>query len=94
MSVNGNHCLETFVITDFPVWMELWGLPIEYHTPDIAGRMAQVAGLVTQVDWENVLPRNQRFMRTLVLIDSEVPLNIAGVFLRKDVGGLEWIRFR
>ena len=42
-------------------------------------------GVVTQVDWNEVMPRNLRFMRVRAWIDPHAPL-IAGGILRQDDG--------
>ena len=50
-------------------------------------------GHVTQVDWDNVIPKNIRFMRTRVWIELGAPL-LAGCMMRRDDGVMAWVGFR
>ncbi|MBA0759742.1 hypothetical protein Gotri_022579 [Gossypium trilobum] len=44
-------------------WVHNWGLPLEYHRPFVARRIAQVAGEVLRIDWENIAAWNIRYLR-------------------------------
>ncbi|OMP08987.1 hypothetical protein COLO4_05926 [Corchorus olitorius] len=72
-----------------PIWIQLWGLPLEYQTPRVATRIAQIAGKVISVDSADVN------MRTQVLINPSKPF-LPGCFIRRDDhdGALTWIEFR
>ena len=50
-------------------------------------------GVVTQVDWNEVMLRNLRFMRVKAWINPHAPL-IAGGLLRQDDDVMIWIEFR
>ncbi|OMP08985.1 hypothetical protein COLO4_05924 [Corchorus olitorius] len=39
-----------------PFWIQLWGLPLEYQNPTVARRLADTAGRVITVDWDDVFP--------------------------------------
>ncbi|XVF56040.1 hypothetical protein PTKIN_Ptkin06aG0085000 [Pterospermum kingtungense] len=56
-------------------------------------RVARIAGPTIMVDWANVAPRNLRFMRVSVWMDTEQPL-VEGCMLRRDDGVMMWLRFR
>jgi len=46
-------------------------------------------GIVEQVDWEDRMPRNIRFMRVKVKVDPWLP--VTGFNLRTDEGSHFWI---
>ena len=68
-----NTTFSTHTIIKTPIWGQLWGLPLEYQQPNFAQRISQTIGHVTQVDWENVIPRNIRFMRVKVWMEPNSP---------------------
>ena len=51
------------------IWVQLHGFPLEYQYSDLAGRMGHIMGIFEQVDWEDIIPRNIRFMRIRVRIN-------------------------
>ncbi|OMP08983.1 hypothetical protein COLO4_05928 [Corchorus olitorius] len=90
---NPNVLLSQARLLRVNLWLQIWDLPFEYQQPFIARTMAQSAGLVLQVDWENRRPRNIRFMRTRVSVDLSAPL-VPGCTLEMDDGTTQWVRFR
>ena len=88
-----NLILSEVYLPLIPIWVQLWGLPLEYQNPTIARRFAQIMGVVTQVDWNEVMLRNLRFMRVKAWINPYAPL-IAGGLLLQDDGVMIWIEFR
>ena len=76
-----------------PIWVQLWGLPLEYQVSKMARRIAKIIGPVSQVDWMDSMPRNLRFMRVRVWIELIAPL-IAGCMLHQDDSVMTWIEFR
>ncbi|XVF53646.1 hypothetical protein PTKIN_Ptkin05aG0115300 [Pterospermum kingtungense] len=46
---------------EISLWVQLWGLPLEYHISDILTRLAQVVGPVEQLDWSEVFHTNVRY---------------------------------
>ncbi|KAF7810342.1 reverse transcriptase [Senna tora] len=80
-------------ITEVPLWVQLWGLPLEYQIPHVARKLAQIAGDIMEVDWAPVTPRNIRFMRVRVMVPINKPL-VMGLLLRLDNEIHIWIRFR
>ena len=71
------------------VWVQLWGLPLEYQQSGIA----QTIETVSEVDWTEIFPRNISFMKVRVWIDPNTPL-MAGSMLRRDDGVMTWVEFR
>ncbi|KAF7826359.1 Endonuclease/exonuclease/phosphatase [Senna tora] len=84
-----NMVLNRLVVTDVSVWVQLWGLPLEFHTTLIAQRIGDVRG----IDWSKVLPRNIRFMRVRVRLPIDQPL-LMRVMLANDQRELMWIQCR
>ncbi|XVF60004.1 hypothetical protein PTKIN_Ptkin08bG0007600 [Pterospermum kingtungense] len=73
-----------------PLWIQIRGLPLEYQHPNSVARIAQRAGHVTDIDWNDSIPHNPKFVRVKISIDLDVPL-IAGVMLRIDDGEMMWV---
>ena len=88
-----NTPLNSVNIYYIQVWVQLWGLPLEYQQPSIAQRIAQTIGTVSEVDWTEIFPRNISFLRVRVWIDPNTPL-MAGSMLRRDDGVMTWVEFR
>ncbi|OMO83958.1 hypothetical protein COLO4_22304 [Corchorus olitorius] len=75
------------------IWVELWGLPLEYQQPDATKKIAQAAGKVIRVDWENTRARNIRFSRVRIAINPWKPL-MPGCMITRDDGVDMWIPFK
>ncbi|KAF7832321.1 Pyruvate carboxyltransferase [Senna tora] len=88
-----NLVLTNLAITEVPLWIQIWGLPLEYQIPQVARKLAQIAGDIMEVDWAPVTPRNIRFMRVRVMVPINKPL-VMGLLLRLDNEIHVWIRFR
>lgn len=72
------------------LWVQLNGLPFEYHYPELMERMGQLMGIFERVDLEDRLPHNIKFMRIRVRVDPWSPLMV-GFMLRLDDGSRVWI---
>ena len=74
------------------IWVQFHGLPLEYQYPELAEYIRKLMGIVEQVDWEDRMPRNIRFMRVKVKVDPWLP--VTGFNLRTDEGFHFWIQCR
>ena len=88
-----NTILEEVNLPLIPIWVQIWGFPLEYQIPDIATRLAHTIGIMDQIDWIDVMPRNLKYMRIRVWINPKAPL-IAGCMLQQDDGVMHWVEFR
>ncbi|OMO77915.1 hypothetical protein COLO4_24956 [Corchorus olitorius] len=88
---NPNIPLAQTTLPRIALWLQIWDLPFEYQQPFVARRMALSAGEVLQIDWEDRMPRNIRFMRVRISADLTVPL-VPGYTLERDDGSSQWIR--
>ena len=61
-----NLVLNILQLNFVSLWVQLHGLPLEYHHPELAERMGKIMGIFVKVDWEDQIPRNIRFMRIRV----------------------------
>ncbi|KAF7812221.1 Pyruvate carboxyltransferase [Senna tora] len=84
-----NMVLNRLVVTNISVWVQLWGLPLEFQTTLIAQRIGELIGDVRGIDWSAELPRNIRFMRVRVRLPIDQPL-LMGVMLANDQRELMW----
>ena len=73
------------------IWVQLHGLPLEYHDPELAKRMGQMIGAFEKIDWEERLPRNIRFIRIKVHLNPWLPV-VSGFMFRLDDGTRTWIQ--
>ena len=44
------------------IWVQLHGLSLEYHYPELVERMGQMIGSFEKIDWEDSLPRNIKLL--------------------------------
>ena len=87
------HSFKLFNLYYIQVWVQLWGLPLEYQQPGIAQRIAQTIGTMSEVDWTEIFPKNISFMRVRVWIDQNTPL-MASNMLHRDDGVMTWVEFK
>jgi hypothetical protein len=88
-----NIVLDGLQLNFVSLWIQLHGLPLEYHHPDLAIRMGHILGVYERIDWDENLPRNIRFMCIRVRVDPWLPL-MASFMLRLDNGDRIWIKCR
>lgn len=66
---------------------------LEYHTPSILVRFAQLIGEVDRIDIDEGFPTNIKFARARVWINPRLPL-MSGCFLNRDDNATQWVSFR
>ncbi|OMO84704.1 hypothetical protein COLO4_21887 [Corchorus olitorius] len=88
-----NTKLKNMTIQSTPIWMQIWGLPLEYLSPHSARKFGSIAGRFEGVDWPRRITRNIRFLRARVWVNPNKPL-IAGSFYRRDDGVRDWVDFK
>ncbi|KAF7841338.1 Endonuclease/exonuclease/phosphatase [Senna tora] len=88
-----NLVLTRLLVTEVPIWVQLWDLPLEYQNPSMAAKIGSLMGEVREIDWAPTCPRNLRFLRIRVRIPIHTPL-LMGVILRTDEGEHLWIQCR
>ncbi|OMO86897.1 hypothetical protein COLO4_20867 [Corchorus olitorius] len=89
---NPNIPLGEIVLDRIELWLQIWGLPIEYQNAVAVGKLARTAGEVIRIDWRHQRPRNIRFLRVRIALDPRQPL-AAGCTLEMDDGTVRWINF-
>ncbi|KAF7812998.1 Pyruvate carboxyltransferase [Senna tora] len=85
--------LTNLLVTEVPVWVQLWNLPLEYQTPLMAENFGSLMGEVREIDWAPTFPRNLQFLRVRIQMPIHTPL-LMGVILRTDMGDHRWIQCR
>jgi|UniRef100_A0A2N9F2J8 hypothetical protein len=88
-----NIVLDGLQLNFVSLWIQLHGLPLEYHHPDLAIHMGHILGVYERIDWNRNLPRNIRFMRIRVRVDPWLPL-MASFMLKLDNRDRIWIQCR
>ena len=83
--------IERLQLNFVSIWVQLRGLPLEYQYSDLVGRMGHIMGIFEQVDWEDIIPHNIRFMRIRVQINPWM-LVISSFVLRLNDGSKFWIQ--
>ncbi|XVF88170.1 hypothetical protein PTKIN_Ptkin19aG0028800 [Pterospermum kingtungense] len=66
--------LSSFNPSYIPVWVQFWGLPLEYQSLALVLNIGQMIGEVLQIDWDVRLQRNNRVMRARVNVKLDQPL--------------------
>ncbi|OMO55535.1 hypothetical protein COLO4_35935 [Corchorus olitorius] len=89
---NPNVPLGEIVLDRIELWLQIWGLSVEYQNAVVAEKLARTAGEVIRIDWRNQRPRNIRFLRVRIALDPRQPL-AAGCTLEKDDGTVQWVPF-
>lgn len=51
-----NLVLTNFRVSEIPVWVQLWGLPLEFQTPAVASALGSIMGVCLEVDWSPDFP--------------------------------------
>ena len=83
--------LSDLCISNFPIWVQLWGVPLEYHTLDFVEYLGSIIGPVEWIDWPTGNLRNLRFLRLKVRIRTHAP-HFMGFLLRLDDNNCSWIQ--
>ena len=85
--------MNKFHLNFVSIWVQLHGLPLEYHYPELAERMGQMIGSFEKIDWDDRLPRNIRYMRIKVRLNPFMPI-VSGFMHHLDNGTRTWIQCR
>ena len=88
-----NLVMNKFHLNFVSIWVQLHGLPLEYHYPELAKRMGQMIGSFEKIDWDDRLPRNIRYMRIKVRLNPFMPI-VSGFMHHLDNGTRTWIQCR
>lgn len=81
-----NMALQAMRVAALPVWVQFWGLPLEYHVQDVAKDLGNVVG-TTMLSSEGAaqFSSHLNFIRVKVQIDPRIPL-VQNVRIRLDNG--------
>ncbi|OMP08518.1 hypothetical protein COLO4_06395 [Corchorus olitorius] len=71
---NPNVPLGEIVLDRIELWLQIWGLSIEYHNARVAEKLARTAREIIKIDWRYQRPRNIRFLRVRIALDPKQPL--------------------
>lgn len=88
-----NMDTEEYKVDSFPIWVQIWGLPLEYLSKDAAIILGTLIGPLHEVDFVDQGIRNLRYLQVRVQVQSAQPL-MMGFYLRLDNGVSVWIQFR
>uniref|UniRef100_A0A2N9F2D4 Uncharacterized protein n=1 Tax=Fagus sylvatica TaxID=28930 RepID=A0A2N9F2D4_FAGSY len=67
-----NIVLDGLQINFVSLWIQLHGLPLEYHHPDLAIRMGHILGVYERIDWDENLPCNISFLQPTLKRNTQV----------------------
>ncbi|KAH1037952.1 hypothetical protein J1N35_039695 [Gossypium stocksii] len=56
--------LRNLQLLSAPIWVQIWGLPLEYITPYIALNIGALVGNILQFDWNGIVPMNIRYFNS------------------------------
>lgn len=88
-----NMILRNLIVREAPVWVEFWGLPLEFQIPWVARKLASLVGQFLETDWTPQTPRNIRFLRAKVRVRLDDPL-LMGAMISLDSGAFIWVTIR
>lgn len=80
-----NLILSKHTVVECPIWIQIWGLPLEYHSSANAASIGSLAGQTLHVDFTDQGIRNLRYLRVQVNIDPHSPL-LMGFYAHLDNG--------
>lgn len=79
-----NMTLHSMRIVAMPVWVQLWGLPLDYHVQDVAMDLGNVVGTTMSSDEGDILFSSQLiYLRVKVQIDPRLLL-VQNIKIRLD----------
>lgn len=79
-----NMALHSMRVVAIPVWVQLWGLPLDYHIPNVARDLGNVIGMTMHSDVGEVLYSSQlNFLQVKVQIEPRLPL-VQNIRIRLD----------
>ena len=92
-----NQIIEDMQVPKFPVWFQVWGLPLEYFTRSAAIIFGNIVGEFGECEVDEADLHNIRFLRVRAIIDPALPL-IMGCHVNfsehQDQQTTNWIQFR
>lgn len=88
-----NMDYEHYTVESFPIWVQIWGLPLEYLSEDTAMILGTFIGPVHAIDFQDQGIRKLRYLHVRVQVSSSQPL-MMGFYLNLDNGTSIWIQFR
>lgn len=79
-----NMTLHTMRVSAIPIWVQLWGLPLDYHVSAVAKDLGDVIGTTMTSDTGDIMFSSQlNFLRVKVQVDPMMPL-IQNIRIRMD----------
>lgn len=92
-----NQVVEDMAIPKFDVWLQVWGLPLDYHTRAAAILFGNTAGDYSDCEVDEGEVKNIRYLRVRAKIDPTLPL-IMGCHVKfsdaDDQNSSTWVQFR
>lgn len=85
--------IKQLTVREVPIWVEFWGLPIEFQCYRVARKLGSLVGIVLEVDRNPNIPRNIRFLHVKVCIRLEEPL-LMGTMISLDTESFAWVTIR
>jgi hypothetical protein len=88
----GNIKIEDMDFRFVPIWVQLWGLPLQIQTKDMGKKLGARIGRVEESEIY-LYPEKARVVKIKVHIDTQKPLK-AGIRIGNTVDGISWVDFR
>lgn len=88
-----NLVLSEHTVTKCPLWVQIWGLPLEYLTTANAVAIRSLVGHAIHVDSTDQGIRNLRYLRVQVNLDPHKPF-LMGFYIQLANGRIIWIQLR
>ena len=83
----------TIKFTHCPLWVQVWGLPFELFSEDVAMDIGKGIGKVVEVDCKGVAADQAKFLRIRVEIPLDKPLR-RGSKIKGPDGEVIWVAFK
>lgn len=88
-----NLILQEHRVTECPLWIQIWGLPLEYQNSANATCIGSLVGHSMHVDFTDQGIRNLRYLRVQMTVNPHEPL-LMGFYAQLDDGRTIWIQLR
>nr|POE62224.1 uncharacterized protein CFP56_71170 [Quercus suber] len=83
----------TIKFTHCPLWVQVWGLPFEFFSEDVAMDIGKGIGKVVEVDCKGVAADQAKFLRIRVEVSLDKPLRWGSKIKGPD-GEVVWVVFK
>ncbi|KAL0015264.1 hypothetical protein SO802_002333 [Lithocarpus litseifolius] len=83
----------TIKFTHFLLWVQVWGLPFELFSDDVATDIGKGIGKVVEVDCKGVAADQAKFLRIRVEVPLDKPLR-RGSKIKVPDGEVIWVAFK